>query len=181
VATAGSLWLGFSILRRDRKKEDRAQAVRVITYYVHSLRAGSIASVYQLTVDNTSDQPIRQVMLAAEGKSPAEVKAALQKEKPPNEDLLKQIEGVDSFGGYLNLGLKDDEDSPINEIASHERREFELKLDWPINFYYIAFSFIDARGVYWERDLIAGEMHTAQEWKWRKRYKKVKRALHIKA
>lgn len=33
VATAGSFWLGFTILRSDRKREERAQAAKIAIYF----------------------------------------------------------------------------------------------------------------------------------------------------
>ena len=36
VVTAGSFWLGFTILRSDRKKEERAQASRFVVWSLSS-------------------------------------------------------------------------------------------------------------------------------------------------
>ena len=63
VATAGSFWLGFSILRSDRKKEERSLALRFIIWSAVISRAEWEGPQLVVSVRNTSDQPIFLPML----------------------------------------------------------------------------------------------------------------------
>lgn len=53
LATAGSLFLGFSILRRDRQKDDQAEAAQVVTWFINE-PDGTV----QLNVTNGGSRPI---------------------------------------------------------------------------------------------------------------------------
>lgn len=66
ILTAGSLILGFSILRRDRQREERAQAAKVSAWFEGHLFAKKV-SIY---VANHSEQVIRVPVLLL--KAPAD-------------------------------------------------------------------------------------------------------------
>jgi hypothetical protein len=53
LATAASLFLGFSILWRDRRKEDRAEATQVVAWFVNR-PDGNV----ELTVTNGASRPV---------------------------------------------------------------------------------------------------------------------------
>lgn len=57
LGTAGSLLLGFRILARDRRKEERAEASRVVAWFVNEVN-GNVT----LTVRNGAERPIVHVM-----------------------------------------------------------------------------------------------------------------------
>ena len=56
LATAGSLILGFSILWRDRRKADQAEATQVVTWFVNHPN-----NTVQLSVTNGGSRPIVHV------------------------------------------------------------------------------------------------------------------------
>lgn len=60
IATAGSLLLGFSILRNDRRKEESDQARRVVVWYEHPLERMPSSAVMRSIhyICNRSDAPI---------------------------------------------------------------------------------------------------------------------------
>jgi hypothetical protein len=58
IGTAGSLLLGFYILLRDRRKEDRAEATRVVSWFVNR-PDGNV----ELNVTNGATRPIVNVGL----------------------------------------------------------------------------------------------------------------------
>jgi hypothetical protein len=57
IATAGSLWLGFTILRSDRKREERSQADKIDIYSQSHWGVDDVKQV-DVRVWNHSDQPI---------------------------------------------------------------------------------------------------------------------------
>jgi hypothetical protein len=59
LATAGSLFLGFTILRGDRRKADQAEATQVVAWFVN-LPDGNV----ELTVTNGAERPIVHVSLS---------------------------------------------------------------------------------------------------------------------
>jgi hypothetical protein len=63
VATAGSFWLGFSILRSDRKKEERSQALRFLIWSSVISRPEWGGPQLVVSVWNRSDQSIFLPML----------------------------------------------------------------------------------------------------------------------
>jgi len=58
IGTAGSLLLGFYILLRDRRKEDRAEATQVVSWFVNQ-PDGTV----ELSVSNGAPRPIVDVEL----------------------------------------------------------------------------------------------------------------------
>jgi hypothetical protein len=58
LATAGSLFLGFTILRRDRQKSDAAEATQVVVWFVNQ-PDGNV----ELRITNGASRPIVHVML----------------------------------------------------------------------------------------------------------------------
>jgi len=74
IATAGSLFLGFTILRSDRKKAEREQAEQVVVSSILSMRAGEDAGDdMTIHVHNTSPKPIRSPTLIADGRRPSKL------------------------------------------------------------------------------------------------------------
>jgi hypothetical protein len=65
VATAGSFWLGFTTLRSDRKREERAQAAKIAIYFERFLKDHQREAGLQLRVRvwNHSEQPIFRTSL----------------------------------------------------------------------------------------------------------------------
>jgi hypothetical protein len=58
LATAGSLFLGFTILRGDRRKGEALEATQVVTWFVNQPN-GNV----ELTITNGASRPIVHVML----------------------------------------------------------------------------------------------------------------------
>lgn len=72
LATAGSLFLGFSILLRDRRKDDQAEATQVVTWFVNQPD-----STVQLSVTNGGSRPIVHVMFCLASVDEGKKRAAL--------------------------------------------------------------------------------------------------------
>jgi hypothetical protein len=58
LATAGSLFLGFTILRGDRRKAEAPEATQVVTWFVNQ-PDGNV----ELVITNGASRPIVHVML----------------------------------------------------------------------------------------------------------------------
>ena len=72
LATAGSLFLGFSILLRDRRKDDQAEATQVVTWFVNQPD-----STVQLSVTNGGSRPVVHVMFCLASVDEGKKRAAL--------------------------------------------------------------------------------------------------------
>lgn len=72
LATAGSLFLGFSILLRDRRKDDQAEAIRVVTWFVNQ-PDGTV----HLNISNRGSRPIMHVMFCLASVDERQKSAAL--------------------------------------------------------------------------------------------------------
>ena len=72
LATAGSLFLGFSILLRDRRKDDQAEATQVVTWFVNQ-PDGTV----QLIISNGGSRPIVHVTFCLAGVDDRRKPAAL--------------------------------------------------------------------------------------------------------
>ena len=71
VVTAGSFWLGFSILRSDRKKEERAQAAKVAILPESFPVKSEDDWRLRIRVWNHSDRPIFHTFLYNKNAHPA--------------------------------------------------------------------------------------------------------------
>jgi hypothetical protein len=179
VATAGSFWLGFSILRRDRKKEASEQAQRVITSSAHSMRAGIDAGEdITLYVENASDRPIRLLAFIAEGRPVQKVIAELRTTGAKDDPLLRRLQETEVIGPILHEGWvkgSTDPEYPIDELKSGARTSFKiLFVDFPRICYELDFSFTDANGVYWRKDIQSGKLLSADDLGRRQRWQKLR-------
>jgi hypothetical protein len=156
IATAGSLFLGFTILRSDRKKAEREQAEQVVVSSILSMRAGEDAGDdMTIHVHNTSPKPIRSPTLIADGRRPKQVIRDLQ-QAGGQDELIQTLRGVNEIGPELHEGWLDRPSNPfrpIDVIQADGERTMIVKLPRPPICYTFKFSFFDAKGIYWTRDV----------------------------
>jgi len=161
VATAGSLFLGFSILRSDRKKEQRSQALRFV-YWDEGrlgLRKGYATLTqyeppftYRVVVHNTSDQPIVRPMLELRRMPPRTAKRKFGRQSfvdyYPREDV----------GGHKLKLLKNFDDYRNWYLPPRAFIDRTIELPAAPDIFWTWISFVDATGTSWRRDLATGKL-----------------------
>jgi hypothetical protein len=167
IVTAGSLWLGFSILRRDRTKEEREQAEQVVVSYRLEMRSGLNAGEdVEIYIHNTSARPIRQPIFIAEGRRTNDVIRELKQSGATSEDpLVQRLRGTDKIGPEMQEGWLDRSqgpDHPIETIPADGQKKLIVKLSMPHICYEFLFSFFDYKGIYWTRNVVTHELTRAE-------------------
>jgi hypothetical protein len=172
IATAGSLWLGFSILRRDRKKEAMEQAQRIITSSFHERRLGGSDAGEDITlyVQNASDRPIRRLTFRATGRPVKKVIAEFRRASD-DDTLIKRLEQTSVIETIWHEGFGErpkDPTYPIDELKPDERKSLKINFGtFPGSCYEMDFSFIDANGIYWQKELRSGKLLSHKDVMWR--------------
>jgi hypothetical protein len=134
VATAGSFWLGFSILRSDRKKEEWSQARRFHIWTLETFPPDREEAQLAVFVWNTSDQPIFMPMLIGN----------------PRDDAVKLFpsEQTGVLEAHLRPGYESEAHTPM---GSDHRVPEGLRV-----------TFTDASGTEWVRELDSGRLRKAR-------------------
>jgi hypothetical protein len=133
VGTAGALLLGFTILVNDRRRDASRQADRIVGWWGSRIVDGQI--VWLLRLSNTSDQPITAASVWFVSRDRRSYYCA-------KWSVSEQF-----------------------EAGASESRDFEWKvmLSFPGDELVRAFSFVDAYGRHWGRDLDSGQLMTRRE------------------
>jgi hypothetical protein len=88
--TAGSLILGFSILRADRKKQERAEAAGIHTRLIEDF-SGAMGGQVRIVIGNRSNTPMFHVRVCAQPLHRRRLKQVLSEltDRPKNDELSK--------------------------------------------------------------------------------------------
>jgi hypothetical protein len=125
IVTAATFWLGFIILRSDRKNEERSQAAKIAIYAAHFLEAAHEEDGWQIDVHvwNHSDRPIFDA----------------------------HFHGTYSSGSMLfRVGDRWDEDRPGGTILPGESAKLNFKNTEHIDKSRLYVTFSDANRVEWK-------------------------------
>jgi len=152
ILTGGSLLLGFYILLRDRRKEERRQARRIVIQIRMTPIQGDPNSQVKLTLRNTSDQPIALPFFQAVGRPAKQMRRQLIKmETPDSIALLPLLDNVSRIKSFTTHGY-DLDGRGDTEIEAGESREMHLDLPYPAWCYDFSIHFRDASGASWIHD-----------------------------
>jgi hypothetical protein len=165
LLTAGSLLLGFSILRRDRRDKRREQAAKVTAWIRHrAITGGAHGDAATLYITNSSAGPLVTPVFAAFGRLASDIQKDLRDLNPANiVELLALLDGVTgriSSPSAKTLGVND---SP--ELPQGATSQAALDLAFPAYFYDYYLSFSDGQGRTWTKDfqtmkLVEGTPHS---------------------
>jgi hypothetical protein len=148
VATAGSLWLGFGILRSDRKREERAQAAkihaRLVAPFVIEPDLEGACTVF---VVNRSDSPIFSVHPLATPLPPTQRLAI----KGTNSSYRHLTDSELINGPQIEIGTFMRDGKGISTVEPGEELGAALDLPFSSAFYSIRVEFSDINGVRWIR------------------------------
>jgi hypothetical protein len=135
VVTAGSFWLGFTILRSDRKKEERSQASRFLIWSFIKGRLEWDGLELVVSVWNTSDQPIFLPMLIGNPR-----------------DVGPGISFFSNATGALETHLRPGHESEAHVPIGPDRRPPDG----------LVVTFTDAMGTEWVHELERGRLRKAR-------------------
>lgn len=195
LLTGGSLLLGFYILLRDRRKEERAQAQRVVfeTYERETARIDDPSVIkyasFGVTVNNLSDSYIYAVTVRAQPKA----RRVLRRQPMFAADWNLRASQLNYI--YALTGTRNEEhvrdgrlrfryasmlDSAASARASAvaelprippgERTVIVLKLYFPSDWYDIVVEFMDASGRWWYREVYGGKFVKPPRMPWLQRH-----------
>jgi len=162
IVTAGTFWLGFTILRSDRKKEERLQAFGIVGWDADMRRPYTRG--HRIVVRNASAQPVMDVALWGRLWSAEEFDRRIGKKHYQlyfSSDKYPEPHGVyeqfDSTDSYLEPG-------DMREIVLDSTRYFAKA-------YELLLVFIDGSGVMWRRDIHTGRLSKMKDLEaWRDKY-----------
>ena len=173
ILTSGSLALGFSILRRDRQKEEREQASKVgASLKSTDGKLHHVSSVY-IVVSNNSDALVsdcrifaiprseREIIRICNGPEQLEEAYRLAEERPLNRPVPFEHDHAVAF---YTEPLDSNEDPNIYNPYENKlfikgdttTRTFVLPL--PVSWYRVELTFVDMSGRRWHRDLTTGAL-----------------------
>jgi hypothetical protein len=151
--------------RRNRMKEERAQAEQVVVSQRLSMRAGEDTGAdVTIYVHNTSPKPIRLPMLIASGGKLKAVVRDLKQAGGGQDQLIETLRGMREIPPQIHEGLAKPPNPlhPIDVIPADGQRTLIVKLPLPLICYTYEFCFHDAKGIYWIRDVVARKLFKAK-------------------
>ncbi|MFE6152374.1 hypothetical protein [Streptomyces sp. NPDC057889] len=122
MLTGGSLLLGFHILLRDRRKEERNEALKVVTWWERD--ANDEASFIRIHVRNTADRPILYVDGLYErvdgsiGRWPSDV-PMVPKDEEVSLEVPRYMDGKRTIARGISF-QDSDGFSWVKDISSHD-------------------------------------------------------------
>ncbi|MBQ0830843.1 hypothetical protein [Streptomyces tagetis] len=154
VLTGGSLLLGFYILLRDRRKEERNEALKVVTWTERG--ADDEGSFIRIHVRNTADRPILYVnALYSKGDGSGEIRSlpAAVPWVPKDEEIALDVPRYQDGRRTLALGLSfQDADGFrwVKDISSHDvyRQTRYRRSDPSVRLLFTSFG---TYRLYWQR------------------------------
>jgi hypothetical protein len=174
VLTGGSLLLGFSILRNDRRKEERAKVSDIVCWY-REISADKYAKVYpgeepssedrffyRVALHNLSPRPVLYAQIDIHERRFSEIRSQFSDEDLRHMDYPGFIAAsVKPFGMSASLeGRPKKKDGHYGhyrvvatEIYTSQMCKTYIPLPWPAEFYTVNVVFFDSSNLQWCADL----------------------------
>lgn len=156
ILTAGSLWLGFSILKRDRKVARQKQAAKFLCWYTNDWDYQPDPN-YPWKVDFQAHNTSRQIVVNAfinirfnpKAREESQVESSI--EEILNEGVKRAI--IEDAWGY-GLSFSDNTGkNRVTEFTPDTRAYCQTRLPAEPARYHIQVTFMDAKGDTWLKEL----------------------------